>query len=105
MDNPEYTERQINEALKAKTDLPITVSWDGNEPCSDETANFEVYFDGDTTDLVVWDHGPSFDICERIGSGHYASCDWAVRYDVLAKKLIGIIETDVASGKLGGEEE
>lgn len=104
MDDPEYTERQINEALKAHTDLPITVSWDGYEPSRDETANFEIYFEGETTDLVVWDRGPSFQIAERLRPSFYSECDWAVRYDVLAKKIIKLIEADIASGKLGEEE-
>jgi hypothetical protein len=101
MDNPEYTEIQINEALKAATGLPITVSWDGSEPCSGETANFEVCFGGDTIDILVRDHGPSFDIRERLRPGYYVTCDQAARYDTLAEKVIGIIETDMASGRLG----
>lgn len=101
MDNPEYTERQINEAFKAHTQLDITVKWDGWEPEQDETANFEVYLDGETTDLVVWDHGPSFDIYERDADGVYCAAGWAVRYDKLATKLTNIIEEAIAAGKLG----
>jgi hypothetical protein len=101
MDNPEYTERQINEALKAHTQLDITVKWDGWEPEQDETADFEVYLEGETTDVVVWDHGPSFDIYERTGERRYAAMGWAVRYDKLAAKLTNIIEEAIAAGKLG----
>lgn len=101
MDNPEYTERQINAALKAHTQLDITVKWDGWEPEKDETADFEVYFEGETTDVVVWDHGSSFDIYERTGDRCYASMGWAVYYDKLAAKLTNIIEEAIAAGKLG----
>lgn len=104
MDNPEYTERMVNEALKARTDLPITISWDGNEPCQDETANFEVYLDWCDTDLVVWDHGSSFDIVERSKPNHYAHVDYATKFDTLAAKLVTLIEEAIAAGKLGVEE-
>lgn len=101
MDNPEYTERQINDALKAHTKLDISVQWDGWEPEQGEIAHFDVYLDGEDTDLVVWDHGPSFDIVERTAKSCYANVDWAVRYDRLAAKLITLIEEAIAAGKLG----
>jgi hypothetical protein len=105
MDNPEYTERQINEALKDNSDLPITASWDGNEPERGETADFEIYFEGETTDVFVWDHGNTFDIYVRGDDGVFYAAGWANRYNTLAKRIIEIIEEDIASGKLGGEEE
>ena len=77
MENPDYTERQINEALKEHTPLDITVMWDGYEPERGGTADFEVYLDGETTDLVVWDHGTSFDIYARTGERRYTSKGWA----------------------------
>jgi len=101
MDNPEYTESQINKALKARTKLDITVSWDGYEPEQGATADFDVYLEGETTDVVVWDHGTSFDIYERTDAHRYASMGWAVGYDKLAAKLINIIEEAIAAGKLG----
>jgi hypothetical protein len=101
MDNPEYTESQINKALKAHTKLDITVSWDGYEPEQGATADFDVYLEGETTDVVVWDHGMTFDICERTDPHRYASMDWAIYHDDLAAKLINIIEEAIAAGKLG----
>lgn len=101
MDNPEYTERQINEALKAHTKLDITVQWDGDEPERDATANFEVYLDGETTDVVVWDHGTSFDIYQRTDAHRYVSLGWADGYEKLAAELTNIIEEAIAAGKLG----
>lgn len=104
MDNPEYTERMIQEAIKGQTDLPITISWDGHEPARDETANFDIYLDNYDTDVVVWDHGGTFDIYIRDDSrGSYGAAGWAVHYDKLAKQIIEIIEEDIASGKLGEE--
>lgn len=101
MDNPEYTESQINQAFKAHTKLDITVSWDGYEPERDGTADFEVYLDGETTDVVIWDHGDSFDIYERDADGVFHSAGWARMYDKLVAKITNIIEEDIASGKLG----
>lgn len=105
MDNPEYTERMIQEAIKAQTDLPITISWDGNWPERDETANFEVFFEGCETNIFVWDHGNTFDIyIYDTARGIYSAAGWAGRFDKLAKEIIAIIEEDIASGKLGEEE-
>lgn len=103
MDNPEYTERLINEALKARTDLPITVGWDGNYLDGDDTANFEIYFDLNETDLVLWDYGNDISIVERVGPSRYASVDYARTPTVLAKKIVALIEEEIASGKLGEE--
>jgi hypothetical protein len=101
MDNPEYTERQINAALKAHTKLDITVQWDGDEPERGATANFEVYLDDETTDVVVWDHGTSFDIYQRTDAHRYVSLGWADGYEKLAAELTNIIEEAIAAGKLG----
>ena len=104
MDNPEYTERMIQKAIDGQTDLPITISWDGNWPERDETANFEVLFEGCETNVFVWDHGNTFDIYIRDDRSCYGAAGWAVHYDKLAEQLITIIEEDIASGKLGEEE-
>ena len=101
MENPDYTQRQINEALKAHTPLGITVMWDGYEPERGGTADFEVYLDGDTTDLVVWDHGTSFDIYARTGERRYTSKGWAGNYKKLAANLTNIIEEAIAAGEMG----
>jgi hypothetical protein len=101
MENPEFTERQINEALKAHTQLDITVQWDGWEPERDQTADFEVYLDGETTDLVVWDHGTSFDIYARTSPRCYTSRGWAVGYDKLAANLTKIIEEAIVAEEKG----
>lgn len=104
MDNPEYTERMVNEALKAHADLPITISWDGDWPERDETANFEIYFDGCETNLFVWDYGNSFGVVSYDADRVYRPAASAVRFDKLAKEIIELIKEDIASGKLGEEE-
>lgn len=101
MENPDYTESQINKVLKARTQLDITVQWDGYEPEQGATADFDVYLEGETTDIVVWDHGNSFDIYERTGERCYASIGWAGNYKKLAANLVNIIEEAIAAGKLG----
>lgn len=103
MDNPEYTERMIQEALKAQSDLPITISWDGSDPAPGEAANFEVYLDGCDTNYWVWDHGSSFDIVSYDADSVYRPAASAVRFDKVAKELIELIAEDIASGKLGEE--
>ncbi len=62
MENPEYTERAINEALSAHG-----IS-------------------------VVWDHGHRFEIVESVDSRHYVSIDDATSYDDLAAKLVANID-------------
>lgn len=101
MDNPEYTERQINEALEASAHRDITVRWDGFEPERGGTADFEVYLNGYETNMVVWDHGNSFDIYERTAPSRYESVDDAADSDEVAQKLIEIIEEAISAGKLG----
>lgn len=89
MDNPEYTERAINEALGGHS---ISVVWDGNEPEGGEAAAFYVCADGDDTDLMVRDHGYSFEIIEGVDNRSYVSVDDATSYDDLAAKLVSIID-------------
>lgn len=104
MDNPEYTERMIQSAIKAQTDLPITLSWNGYDPSAGETANFEVYYDGYDTNYWVWDHGGSFEVVWCDADSLYRPAASAVRFDRVAKAIIELIEEDIASGKLGEEE-
>ena len=101
MDNPEYTERQINEALSGRTHLPIRVFWDGNEPERDEAACFEVCIDGCETDLWVWDYGPSFELMQDFGQSRFGYINHARHFDSIAALIVETIEEDIASGKLG----
>ena len=89
MDNPEYTERAINEALGGHG---ISVVWDGDEPATGEAASFYVCADGDDTDLMVRDHGYSFEIIEGVDNRSYVSVDEAQTFDALAAKLVSIID-------------
>lgn len=104
MDNPEYTQRMINEALKAQTDLPISICWDGNDPEAGEAANFEIYLDDCDTNYFVWDHGRSFEVVSYDADSVYRPAANAVRFDRVAKAIIELIAEDIASGKLGEEE-
>lgn len=89
MENPEYTQRAINEALSAHG---ISVVWDGDEPEVGGAASFYVCADGDDTDLLVWDHGHRFEIVESVDSRSYVSIDDATSYDALAAKLVANID-------------
>lgn len=91
MDNPEYTERLINAALKAQSKNDIVVCWDGNYPEPEDTADFDVYLDDDETNYVVWSHGSDLDVVERIGKQAYSSIDGSRSHEVVARILIDII--------------
>lgn len=104
MDNPNYTEHQIDEAIKAHTKRNITVKWDGWEPEQDGAAYFDVYLNGEDTGVTVCDYGRTFEIVERTGRRSYATVDWAVHYDHLASKLTDLVEEAIATGELGDEE-
>ena len=104
MTNPEYTERLINAALKDQTPLDISVHWDGYYPDPEDDATFHVHFNEDETDYVVWDRGSDLDIAERIGKQAYAQIDGSNSHVLLAGLIIGIIEGDIAAGKLGAEQ-
>ena len=66
--------------------------WDGDEPATGEAAAFYVCADGDDTDLMVWDHGYSFEIIEGVDNRSYVSVDEAQTFDALAAKLVSIID-------------
>lgn len=101
MDNPEYSERQLNEAIKVRTHLPIRVYWDGNEPGHGEAAKFEVCLDGCETDFWVWDDGSAFDLVQHFGQSRFGGIASELHYDSIAAQIIETIEGDIASGKLG----
>jgi hypothetical protein len=45
----EYTQNELNAAIKAHTDLDIFAKWDGD----DETADFRIFVDDEITPLTV----------------------------------------------------
>lgn len=103
MENPEYTERQINAALSERTSLDISVRWDGEYPDPEDDAVFDVYFDGEDTPYLIWDRGSDMDIVERIGRQTYSMIDGSYSHERLADILIRLIKEDLEAGKLGEE--
>lgn len=103
MENPEYTERQINAALNEQSSLDISVRWDGDYPASEEDAVFDVYFEGENTNYVLWDKGSDIDVVECIGNQTYSMIDGSHSHDLVAGILISLIKEDLAAGKLGEE--
>jgi hypothetical protein len=103
MDNPEYTERLINAALKDQSPLDIRVHWDGYYPDPEDDATFDVHFNEDETVYVVWDRGSDIDVAERIGKQAYSQIDGSRSHEVVAGIIIAIIEADIKAGKLGEE--
>ena len=104
MTNPEYTERQINAALKDQSTLDISVRWDGNYPDPEDDAIFDVYFDDEETNFAVWDRGRDIDVVERIGKRAYSVLDGSRSHAIVAEIIIRAVEHDIAAGKLGAEE-
>jgi hypothetical protein len=103
MENPEFTERQINKALKAASPLDISVRWDGIYPDPEDDAVFDVYFDEDTTNYFVWDHGSELDVVECLRKHAYCVINTSRSHEGVAGVLIAVIEEDIAAGKLGEE--
>lgn len=84
MINPENTVRQINDALKVKTDRDISIVWDGD---LGESISYYVCADGDDTNFYVWEDASGFQIAEDTGRS-YVYSDAARSYDGVAAKLI-----------------
>jgi hypothetical protein len=103
MNNPEYTERLINTALKGQSPLDISVHWDGYYPDPEDDATFDVHFNEEPTNYVVWDRGSDLDVAERIGKQAYAQIDGSNSHELLASILIGLIEDEIAAGTLEAE--
>lgn len=87
MDNPIYTENQINHALKRATTRNIYVVADGD----DEQPTFTVYNDDDETDLRVEDLGTTHELYEVEGSVH-REITRARHYDDVAVAIIEYLE-------------
>jgi hypothetical protein len=85
MINPENTVRQINHAIKARTDRDIVVGWydDGD----DGSVAYYVCADGDDTNLYVWEDATGFEIVEDAGRS-FVSRTTAKTYEGIADKLI-----------------
>lgn len=58
--HPEETEKQIAEALKAEKLRNVEAIWNGDIICAGEPAVFDIYRDGEKTDMYVYDEGPRF---------------------------------------------
>lgn len=104
MDNPKYTQTQINKQL-AKRPLPVTVYWNGDDTA--ETPIFAVYLGDDETPYVVEDNDDTFDIIKTHADGlrHYTTVAWASGYHDLADRLVEIIKEDIDAGELSLPDE
>ena len=103
MNNPEYTERLINSAIKDRSPLDISVRWDGSYPDPQDDAIFDVCFGDDETSYVVWDRGSDIDVVERIGMRAYSVIDGSRSHAVVADIIIGLIQKEIDAGTLGEE--
>ena len=99
MESPEFTERQINAALKEQSPLDITVQWDGDYP--EEEAAFDVYLCGENTNYFIWDRGYDLDVVESISTNVYSVIDGSRSHERIANIIIAVIEEDIEAGKLG----
>lgn len=102
MDNPQYTQTQIDKQL-AKRPLGLSVLWDGDETA--DTPNFAVILGEDATQCFVEDNDAAFDIVHDISSRHCQHFAWASGYHDLADRLVEIIKEDIDAGELSLPDE
>lgn len=86
MDNPIYTENQINNAIKRATTRNIYVIVD-----DDEHPTFTVYNDDEETTLRVEDLGATHELYEVDGSAH-REITRARHYDDVAAAILEYLE-------------
>lgn len=87
MDNPIYTETQLNNALKRATSRNVYVIEDGDF----EQPTFTVYADDDETDLRVEDLGAAHELYAVDGSTH-REITRARHYDDVAVAIVEYLE-------------
>lgn len=102
MDNPNYTEAQINKQL-AKRPLPVTVCWNGDDTA--ETPIFAVYLGDDETPYHIEDNDDTFDVFREVGQRRYESMFWASGYHDIADQLVDLIKEDIDAGVLSLPDE
>lgn len=88
MDNPQYTETQLNAAIRRATSRNIYVIGDGDE----EQPTFSVYLDDEETALRVEDLGTTHELYEVDGSTHREIAR-AQHYDTVADQIIDYIDS------------
>ena len=99
MDNPEYTEARINEALAAHRPARrarLEVYWDGDIVTRDEPARFRVYIADEETDYCVADSGHAFAIEQWPEASRLVEIGRARTYSGLAERLAAIFVTEEA---------
>lgn len=87
MDNPQYTETQLNAAIRRATSANIYVIGDGDE----EQPTFEVYLNDDLTDARIEDLGAAFELYAVDGATHHEIAR-AQHFDTIADQVIDYLE-------------
>lgn len=104
MNNPEYTETQINKQLAlVQGDFEVHVSWNGEEP-DERGFIFNVYLYGDDTPFFVEDLGYAFEVIERTGDSRYCSVGSASNFGELARVIMLDVESALSDGTIIVEE-
>lgn len=105
MDNPEYTQTQVNKSLRIASAHDIRIIWDGAIDDGENVPEFDVWYNGDTTPFTVRDFDRSFEISELADTGvnHYVT--YAVSFQQLAAKLVETIEEAIEVGQLSTGDE
>lgn len=102
MDDPKFTEAQINKQLAAQHPFfPISVHWDGETIDLDtDGAYFHVIVDEGDCPLFITDDGDCLSITEILEPRHYAQIGWSNTPSKLASILIQAIKDLIEEGKI-----
>lgn len=102
MDDPKFTEAQINKQLAAQHPFfSIRVYWDGETIDLDtDGAQFGVLVDDDDAPIIINDDGDCLTISEIVGPRHYAQLGWSNTPSKLASILIQAVKDLIEEGKI-----
>lgn len=98
MEEPEYTEARINQALAAAGHRDITVYWDGNIVGRDDPAVFTVFDGEDETPYWVVDCGPYFALKSERAPRHYTTHAEERTYPGIAEEIAAIVRETEETG-------
>lgn len=102
MDDPKFTETQLNKQLASQNPFfSISVHWDGETADLDsEGAFFNVVVDDNDAPLFITDDGDCLTISEILGPQHYAQIGWSKTPLKLASILIQAVKDMIEEGKI-----
>lgn len=86
MDDPLYTQKRLNEALRSKSDIDLCILWDGNDPS--DVIHYTVLLNDEETVLRIWEHELGFDVLEEYKPNYFCGGSSARTYEDVASDII-----------------